>query len=696
MVREPERPIRSKSEDALDRGRFVTRLVDALVNKAGQPTGVVVGLTGQWGSGKSSILNLLDEAIRERHRPAYVVRFDPWLVSGRDDLILEFFEEIMATIADEPGRYWWSARQATGALATYAKVMAPTAAVANPMAVPIISSVADTFIEFVGRYDDRWFNRDERIARIRDRVSQRLQELKGPLVVLVDELDRIEDDEIRAIAQFVRAVVDFKGVSYVLAYDAKRVIQALGSGVGEDDAAERGRHYLEKIVQLPISIPIVFVEELTEMLNAELRALSDAELPEEFHIHPRYVALIERLVVKTVSTPRDIKRIVGAFNVLRGLVRTEVDWIDLLGFVVLSAKFPRTLEMVRDDPERYVDNPLSTKEHLRRFNIQNVKPTDLFVDMLEPREDGDELRWLMGTLFPTLAQGRSQRDAYPDPISHRRSLLTVLRLGLVPGAASRSRVDAALTSTSEGVVEILADATAQDEIASLLDRLDDVYSDHETVQHVNFWRGVAQYLKRQPPSEPADVTRLANVVDNLGDILPRAVRRRPSLRGAARDVFQDLAERYDDLTLVPTWLREQMWAHGVFDLRERGGETWYTKDETIWWCERLSVRWKQRFLQENLFKLTWDLHWAYAILQSGNWDEACRKRATELIQRDETFDNLILMMFGGSNVVGRSTIAELCDPIVFWSMVDERLESNVLAPVVRQALEKAKERDYGD
>lgn len=694
MVRQPERPIRNKGEDALERGLFVTRLVDALVNSAGQATGVVVGLTGQWGSGKSSILNLLDEAIRERHRNAYVVRFDPWLVSGRDDLILEFFEEIMATIADESDWYSWSARSATRALAKYAKIMAPTAAIADPMAVPFVSSVAEAVLEFIGRRDDRWFNRDERIEKVRDRVSRRLQSLKGPLVVLVDELDRIEDDEIRAVAQFVRAVVDFKGVSYVLAYDAKRVIQALGSGVPDADRGERGRHYLEKIVQLPISIPIVFLEELTRMLNAELRALADAQLPDQFEELPRYQELTHRLVVKTVCTPRDTKRVVGAFNVLRGLVKNEVDWIDLLGFVVLAAKYPKTTELIRDDVERYVDNPLSSKEQLRRFNLREIKRTDVFEGQLDPSEDAEELRWLMGRLFPTLGDGRSQRDAYPDPVSHRRALLTVLRLGLVPGAASRDLVEEALTATSERVVEILAESTVRDEIGSLLDRVDDVYWTHEDVHHVHFWRGVAHYLKRLPKSQPVEVAQFANIVDNLGDILPRAVRRRESLRESAREVFQDLAERYDDLTLVPNWLREQMWAHGVYDLRARGGETWYTQDETTWWCDRLSAIWKQRFLQENLFKQTWDLHWAYAMLQSRHWDEDCRQRFTQLISDDETFDNAILMMFGGMYVTGKDAVGELCDPVAFWNKVEERAAGVNVPPHVRQAIEKAKSRDW--
>jgi hypothetical protein len=53
-------------------------------------------------------------------------------------------------------------------------------------------------------------------------------------------VDRVEDEEIRTVAQLVRSVADFPGISYVLAYDSKRVIQALGNGA-MDQREERGR-----------------------------------------------------------------------------------------------------------------------------------------------------------------------------------------------------------------------------------------------------------------------------------------------------------------------------------------------------------------------------------------------------------------------------------------------------------------------
>jgi hypothetical protein len=95
----PERPILEASQDALGRGRFVERLASALIGRnTAQATGIVLGLTGSWGSGKSSLLNLLAAHIQEKYPQSVLVRFDPWLISGRNDLIMEFIGELLAAV----------------------------------------------------------------------------------------------------------------------------------------------------------------------------------------------------------------------------------------------------------------------------------------------------------------------------------------------------------------------------------------------------------------------------------------------------------------------------------------------------------------------------------------------------------------------------------------------------------------------
>jgi predicted KAP-like P-loop ATPase len=67
-------------------------------------------------------------------------------------------------------------------------------------------------------------------TEMRKTVDKMLAELDCPVVVLIDELDRVENAEVRTVAQLVRSVLDFPKVSYLLAYDPRRVAEALGDG----------------------------------------------------------------------------------------------------------------------------------------------------------------------------------------------------------------------------------------------------------------------------------------------------------------------------------------------------------------------------------------------------------------------------------------------------------------------------------
>lgn len=244
----PERPIQTHKEDKLERVRFIERLASALVNPdTKKATGVVVGIAGPWGSGKSSILNLLQEHLKERYEHALIVRFDPWLVSGRNDLISEFLGELIGTImADDKRAKKFKKLGAT--IAQYGAQLSP----AGNFLVPGLGSAASGGFKAL----EKALSNKESLGELRSKLMQELRELSAPVVVLIDEIDRVEDDEIRTVAQLVRSVADFPGISYVLAYDPERVVQALGADAPEAERDARGRGYLEKIVQLQIPLPV--------------------------------------------------------------------------------------------------------------------------------------------------------------------------------------------------------------------------------------------------------------------------------------------------------------------------------------------------------------------------------------------------------------------------------------------------------
>lgn len=98
-------PIKTKREDLLGRSKFSESLGKALL-KWKSEDGIVIGLYGKWGSGKSSVINLATEYIeKETRKKKYsekdkpiVIRFNPWNFTEQNQLISIFFSELAKAI----------------------------------------------------------------------------------------------------------------------------------------------------------------------------------------------------------------------------------------------------------------------------------------------------------------------------------------------------------------------------------------------------------------------------------------------------------------------------------------------------------------------------------------------------------------------------------------------------------------------
>src|SRR3990167_2452709 len=90
-----DRPITSRKEDLLGRSDFTESLASAIKGWTGNDS-LVIGLYGPWGSGKSSIKNMVLEVLNEAAKSSKpdVMEFSPWQFSGQDQLLEAFFNEI--------------------------------------------------------------------------------------------------------------------------------------------------------------------------------------------------------------------------------------------------------------------------------------------------------------------------------------------------------------------------------------------------------------------------------------------------------------------------------------------------------------------------------------------------------------------------------------------------------------------------
>src|SRR5580658_9765107 len=80
----PERPIVSREADVLGRVPFAEYIAAAIRGWTGNDS-LVLALCGEWGTGKSSLKNLIVEALRSNpQKSPYIVEFNPWQWAGQE------------------------------------------------------------------------------------------------------------------------------------------------------------------------------------------------------------------------------------------------------------------------------------------------------------------------------------------------------------------------------------------------------------------------------------------------------------------------------------------------------------------------------------------------------------------------------------------------------------------------------------
>ncbi len=307
-----ENPISTSAEDTLGRGK-IARDFAKYIRELDISQGLVAGVLGPWGQGKSSFINLMKEEFAAD--PATpIVEFNPWLFSGSRPLTEVFFTEIAAElkIAD------------SSKFGNLAKWLDDYGDILSPIAL----------IPWVGGWWDRAINSSKALlnfletrrqgsSTIRNQISNALLVLEQPIVVVIDDIDRLSSGEIRDIFKLVRLTASFPNILYLLAFDRLRVEQALA------EQGVPGRAYLEKIVQVGLDLPAIPKETLRsailERLNTLLGGLSDVRFNSS-----DWPSIFYDIVEPLIGNLRDVTRLALSAKYTIEALGKDVETVDLV------------------------------------------------------------------------------------------------------------------------------------------------------------------------------------------------------------------------------------------------------------------------------------------------------------------------------------------------------------------------------
>lgn len=159
---------------------------------------------------------MVEEVLAEAHPEVLVVRFNPWLFSGAEQLAEHFFEELAAQFLEQPDE---RLKRVGGTLVRYGALLGPL------RLLPVVGPWMGRF-ETASRAIGTFFKgRDQGPVSVRTRrreLDEALAGLEGKVLVVVDDMDRLRRDEIREVVKLVRLNADFPNLTYLLAFDRAR------------------------------------------------------------------------------------------------------------------------------------------------------------------------------------------------------------------------------------------------------------------------------------------------------------------------------------------------------------------------------------------------------------------------------------------------------------------------------------------
>jgi len=331
-----------------------------LISLADNRTPMVIAIYGQWGAGKTTLMQaVLDTkdlaGPRADHRVCRSVSFDAWQSREEETVLIGLIEQVFRTIrstgfrcpeselAEFRKRY--GPIRAFGPIARYLLGEGEVELVADPdyeaqrIRLPYLSTFRQFFDDLLGLY----------VGGALPAGGRTMDDRTGALVVFIDDLDRCSPRKVVEAFEGMKLFLDRPGIVFVLAMDQERVEEGIRIAYAhrtEREQSYEADKFLDKVIDVSFTLPPVKPEDAGEYLQDWCRGVPALKT-------------YWRPVVESVSrNPRRIKRLINELNLTLSLADaagTGISEDHAVAFTVLKYAFRETyrqLEAQPDLPER--------------------------------------------------------------------------------------------------------------------------------------------------------------------------------------------------------------------------------------------------------------------------------------------------------------------------------------------------------
>jgi len=486
-VFDADRPILHSTQDRLNRAVFAKYLARCMLDHQ-DPDSLVVGLYGTWGVGKTSLINLVLEELTtaagnslEAEKPI-ILNFSPWSYSGQNQLIYSFFRRLSSALRSVD--YLENSTRIIYLLELYVSFFTQKPI---PSSLRLPRSLWKR-LTHQGHEDSYAWEAGRDLTQVKAELNEILRNQKHKIIIMIDNISRLHDLEVKQIFQIVKSIGDYANTAYLLAFDKEQVVNAINNVDGHG-----GEAFVEKLVQLPFDVPPILPQDLEKIFADRLQDVMNT-VPEDRWNVEYWSDIYYGSLKYFFHNCRDITRYANILSFSYPRLRDVVNPVDFFALTAIEVFAPNLYFAIRENKDLFTDLLdtvyAPTSEQLARYKLRCKE-----IISRESHLSHELLLDLLMQLFPRIRR-IYQPDAsffHPEKTARKwRRLCSpdmfdlYFRLSMQAGEIPASEFNTILASAADATRfdHILIRLNQDGRIIQFLDRLDSNVIDTIPLEHI--------------------------------------------------------------------------------------------------------------------------------------------------------------------------------------------------------------------
>ena len=300
---------------------YASIIANRLLNTNVANNSYAVGITGEWGVGKTTFLNAIKKTLDSK---VDIVEFNPWMCRTPDQVTNDFFALLRQQLSPKYSSLSKSIKE-------YARQVAALTISHRGISLDLSN-----------------LTRETSLSEKKRELSLRFAALPNSVVIIIDDIDRLEREEVFEVLRLIRNTADLPNVMYLVAYDKEYITAVL-----EERKIKDASSYLEKIFPVEVHMPKVEDYLIWDRLREDFGSQNDLDDSFTEKLFKQFKSQDKEIILRVLDNYRRAKRFSRLYMLnaryIKAQCPTDVNPIDFFWIELLQAYDKKTYDVLSND-----------------------------------------------------------------------------------------------------------------------------------------------------------------------------------------------------------------------------------------------------------------------------------------------------------------------------------------------------------